>query len=180
MENASKALIIASSILLGIMIISVAVALFNSFGGSGSQIMSEVEKARIAEFNNQFLKYYGKTSYFNEETDQDEIKNIKVSAHDIVSLVNLAIKNNEEYEIQDQAGKSQSSNYIQIDVNKYKNFEKQEKRPNQYKDLTEFIKQNDMIQDSYGKLTKKYYYVSKIEINETTQKIIYMQIQDYK
>ena len=58
MENASKALIMAASILLGVMIISVGVALFNSFVGFSSDITNEIEKKKIEQFNLQFLKYY--------------------------------------------------------------------------------------------------------------------------
>ena len=44
MENASKALLMVASVLLGLMIISVGVALFNSFGGSSASIMNKIEK----------------------------------------------------------------------------------------------------------------------------------------
>ena len=94
MENASKALIIAAGVLLGIMIISVGVVLFRSFGSSGAEIMGYIERVQVAEFNNQFYKYYGKVTNYNETTKQYEESTIKVTSHDIVSIANLAQKNN--------------------------------------------------------------------------------------
>ena len=79
MENASNALIIAGTILIGVMVISVGVYLVNSFGSSSSQINKQIEDTKIAEFNYLFTKYLG----------QETIK-----AHDIVSVANLAKENN--------------------------------------------------------------------------------------
>ncbi len=122
MENASKALIMAASVLLGIMIISVGVALFNSFGGFSRDITSEIERRQIEEFNTQFLKYYGETTEYNEEKNRYEKQKIKVTTHDIVTLANLAKKNNTENQIETQNGKNQNSSYIQIElIKKYKN-----------------------------------------------------------
>jgi len=63
MENASKALIMAASILIGVMIISVGVALFNSFGGFSKDIMTGIEETQVAEFNTQFLKCQQKNTH---------------------------------------------------------------------------------------------------------------------
>ena len=48
MENASKALIMAATVLLGVMIISVGVALFNTFSEFGRDTLQKVEDKRIA------------------------------------------------------------------------------------------------------------------------------------
>lgn len=173
MENGAKALIMAASVLLGVMIISVGVALFNSFAGSGSSIMSEIEKTQIAEFNTQFLKYYGKTTEENEKTGKEEIVPIKLTAHDVVTLANLAEKNNIEYDVQEQAGKSQNSYYVQVDVNKYKNFEKTLESVR-----TDFIQNNNMINNSNGELTVKYYYIKNVEISKITGRVIYVEIYE--
>lgn len=169
MENASKALIMAASILLGVMIISVGVALFNSFIGFSSDITNEIEKKKIEQFNVQFLKYYGET--YNEETGKTE--KIKLTAHDVVSLANLSQKNNIEYDVQNQAMKSENSYYVQIDVNKYKNFEKTSESEHK-----EFIQSNDMSNNSNGELANKYYYIESIEISKITKRVIYVKICD--
>ena len=58
MENASKALIIAASVLAGVMIISVGVALFSTFSEFGKSTAEKVESDKIAQWNNTYLKYY--------------------------------------------------------------------------------------------------------------------------
>ena len=173
MENASKALIMAASVLLGVMIISVGVALFNSFGGFSSEIADQIEKTKIAEFNSQFFKYYGETMEFNEQTNKYEKQKIKITIHDVITLANLANKNNIEYEVQDQNGKSENSNYIQIEFNKYSNLEKAREEV-----LTQLIKDNDLTTNNSGEPQTKYYYITNIETSKKTGKVIYVQIQE--
>lgn len=173
MENASKALIMAASVLLGIMIISVGVTLFNSFGGFSRDITSEVERRQIEEFNIQFLKYYGETTEYNQEKNRYEKQKIKVTTHDIVTLANLAKKNNTENQIETQTGKNQNSSYIQIElIKKYKNLEKLNEEQ-----LANFIKENNMKNND---LETRYYYISNVEINKTTGKVIYVQVEELK
>lgn len=105
MENASKALIMAASVLLGVMIISVGVALFQSFGGFSKSITNEIEKNKIAEFNSQFLKYY------NGDTE--------LTAHDVVTLANLAHKTNIEQEVEEN-----NEAYISVLLGKNQKLEK--------------------------------------------------------
>lgn len=165
MENASKALIMAASILLGIMIISVATALFNSFGGSSREIMDEIERRQIAEFNTQFLKYYGE----NYNTDTGKIEKIKITSHDIITLTNLAKKNNIEYEVQDQNTKNDNSNYIQIDVKNRKNLEKLNEEK-----LIEFLQENRYKENTESET--KYYYIENLETSTKSGRVIYIQI----
>lgn len=61
MENASKAFIMAATMLLGLMIISVGVILFQSFSDLGKDTIQKVENYKISEWNNTYLKYYGTT-----------------------------------------------------------------------------------------------------------------------
>lgn len=97
MENASKALIMAASVLLGVMIISVGVALFNSFSSFGADAAKKIEEKQISEWNNNYLKYYGNTTYLKDENDKNKgtiNAPIKVTAHDIISIINSASQNN--------------------------------------------------------------------------------------
>lgn len=165
MENASKALLMAASVLLGMMIVSVAVALFNSFGGSSREIMNEIERGKIAEFNTQFLKYYGE----NYNTDTGEIEKIKITSHDIVTLTNLAKKNNIEYEVQEQNSKSDNSYYIQIDVKNTKNLEKLNEEK-----LIAFLQENSYKENTESET--KYYYIENIETSTITGRVIYVKI----
>ena len=167
MENASKALLMAASILLGVMIITVGVALFNSFGSFSSDIAKGIEKKKIQQFNVQFLKYYG--DVYNEDTQQTE--KIKLTAHDVVSLTNLAQKNNIEYDLQDEPTKSEHTNYVQINLDKNKNLEKSSEDT-----LTQFIQDNGLYYDSNNQLTTKYFYINSIEVSKKTGRVICVEI----
>ena len=60
MENASKALIMAASVLIGVVISSLAVDLFSSFSGSANEIAGQIEEGQLQQFNNQFTSYEDK------------------------------------------------------------------------------------------------------------------------
>lgn len=83
MENASKALLMAGGVLLGVLILSLAVFLFTNFGGTSSRIHDNIEENQTAQFNSQFTKYVG---------------NENVTIHDVVTMANLATENNKYYE----------------------------------------------------------------------------------
>lgn len=177
MENASKALLMAASILMGVMIATVAVALFNSFGGFGKEIMTQIEAKQVSEFNAQFTKYYGEV--FNEETNAYE--KIKLTAHDVVTLVNLASKNNIEHEIQQQTRENENSYYIRIllrEGNKeHKNFEKttEEQLKNFVKERINTIKV--ITQNEEKIIDMDYYYVKDIKISKKTGRVNYVEIE---
>lgn len=86
MENASKALIMAGSMLIGVIIISIGVYIFTTFGGSSKNIQEQVDNRVLAEFNNNFEKFLG----------SDEC-----TIHDIVNTISFAKKNNKEFEFTD-------------------------------------------------------------------------------
>lgn len=58
MENASKALIIAGSILVAIMVISLGVLVFNKMGNSAKE-SANMDKQEIAAFNSKITPYIG-------------------------------------------------------------------------------------------------------------------------
>ena len=154
MENASKALILAASVLLGLMIISVGVVLFHSFGGTGNSIMSQIEDNKIQEFNNQFLKYYGLPT--------------GISIHDIITIANNAKNFNETNGIDTYAGYSDKSLYIQVDFkDKYANYINFEKKPEQ--EYINLLKQTNNA-DLY------IYEIKSININPNTKRINYVKI----
>ena len=101
MENASKALLMAAGVLIGILIISLGVYLFANFGGTSSQIHANIEQNQIEQFNSQFTTYVGKDN---------------VTIHDVISMANLATQNNQNYEFtkQDSTG---NNNYIAVLLN---------------------------------------------------------------
>ena len=62
MENATKALIIAGSILIVILLIAMGVSIFKSTSGTTDQVDSTMQTTEMAMFNNQFTMYAGKQS----------------------------------------------------------------------------------------------------------------------
>ena len=88
MENASKALIMAGGILLGILIISLAVYLFTDFGRTAADINDRNASQQLVDFNSKFTKY---------ESYKDNDGNWKTTVYDIVTLAGYAKENNEYY-----------------------------------------------------------------------------------
>ena len=95
MENASKALIMAAGVLIGILILSLAVYLFANFGSASAEAHKQNELNQINQFNSQFTKYEGKAD---------------ITIHDIVTIANLAKNNNQEHQLTSQT----NSNYYII------------------------------------------------------------------
>lgn len=123
MENASKALIMAATVLLGLMIISVGVALFQSFSDLGRDTIEKVENYKISEWNNTYLKYYGTTEVKESEKVLKTVP-IQVTAHDIVSLINHARQYNTNNFGEDMAqwpGKDENYLYVEIEIKDVRN-----------------------------------------------------------
>ena len=87
MENASKALLMAGSVLLAIMIVSLAMYLYANFYEETSQIEGNIEESQVMQFNNQFTKYEN---------------NNKVTIYEVLSMANLATQNNKQYQFEKQ------------------------------------------------------------------------------
>lgn len=169
MENASKALIMAASVLLGLMIISVGVALFNSFYDFGRSTLDKVEEQKIAEWNNNFLKYYGNVATYDIQKQKYITESIKVTAHDIVTVANLAKENNIKYELQNENGYNENIYYVQVKVGNINNFEKKTDT-----EKTEFIKDNSLTQTN----ETKYYKCTDVKVSEVTKRVMYIEFQE--
>lgn len=110
MENASKAMLMAASVLIGIMIVSVMIYIFSLFGDFSATQEREREEQQREAFNGRFLKY-------------DGLENVTV--HDIVTIINLAAQNNRDRGFVNAAGDivTQEANdheyYIQVEINNY-------------------------------------------------------------
>lgn len=109
MENASKALIMAASVLLGIMLLSIGVYLFSIFGDFSSQITNALSEKEINEFNAKFYKYQ---SYKDSSGNWQNL----CRAQDIVTIAHLAKENNAKYEYTDSD--INASYYITVIVKK--------------------------------------------------------------
>ena len=100
MENASKALIMAATILIGVAILSLGVYLFTYFGNYAKDVEGENRANQIAQFNSQFLKYQGSED---------------ITIYDILTVANLAKQNNENYDLT-KADANQNTLYIRVNV----------------------------------------------------------------
>lgn len=78
MENATKALLIAGSVLIAILLIAVGLRIFNSTQGATDAAEETMSASEVAVFNNKFLQYYGK----------------RKSKSEVISLINTVVANN--------------------------------------------------------------------------------------
>ena len=122
MENASKALLMAASVLVAILILSLIAYLYTVFGDYSSLIQARLEEKNITEFNTKFTQY---ESYKYENRNwQNTCK-----AREIVSLANLAQQNNQSYDFGTDSleeKEKEGTFYISIDtsaINGERNFE---------------------------------------------------------
>lgn len=147
MENANKALLIAASVLIGVMLLSIAVYLFSIFGGLSSEISSQLNEKEINEFNAKFYQYEGK----------------KCRAHDIVSVANMAKENNAQYEYTNTD--SVAPYYIIVSVKGMgsgnDHFEQKTKEEH-----AEFMKSYSIVD---GTIDPIYFECTEVVINENTK-----------
>lgn len=87
MENASKALIMAGGVLIGILLLSLAVYLFIDFGTTSAKINDKNAQQQIVEFNSKFTSYEGKTN---------------LTIYEVLTVAGYAKENNEYYKGLDQ------------------------------------------------------------------------------
>lgn len=99
MENASKALIMAGSILVGVLIISLAAYLFNTFAQYGKEHADAIAQKHMDNFNSNFLKYQG--TEIIDIDDEEYERPVLATAHNIITLANLARQNNINQEVVD-------------------------------------------------------------------------------
>lgn len=166
MENASKALIMAAEILIGVMIISVGVYLFQTFANYSHENYKKMEDTQIAEFNQQFIKFYGK----------NEGRAIECTIHDIVGIANLAKQCNYQNNVENETGESEATLYIQVKlrVNSsiYGSYTNNNLEKCTESELTNLIKKYDLANDINGNKTEIVYFnCAKYTINDTTGRV---------
>lgn len=83
MENASKALIMAGGILVGVLILSLMVYLFADFGSTSAQINAQNKQNQLTQFNSKFSAYEDKEG---------------LTIYDVITVAGYAKENNKYYE----------------------------------------------------------------------------------
>lgn len=173
MENASKALIMAATILLGVMILTISVYIFSIFSKYSENSYKKMEDTQIEQFNSQFLKYYGKINYtyVNETNGKEENVDepINVTAHDIITIANLAQQNNVKYGFENFESYDESTYYVQVDYMNKKN--KRESATNLEK-WEEKAKINFINEHSNEK-----FMCSDIIISKSTKRVCYIKFE---
>lgn len=114
MENASKALIMAGSILIGVLILSIFVYLFNTMGQYTAEAEARRAQTQVDMFNTNFTKYTGQITYVDDDGNV-EVKDVTCTMHDVISLANLAKQSNESRGILDRQNYDDNSFYVQVD-----------------------------------------------------------------
>ncbi len=144
MENASRALLMAATILIAVMLISLGTYLFATFGNYSKNINNNINAKTKQEFNAQFTKY--------ETSESGDL----CTVYDIVTIINLAKNSNSKYEeyqnINSRPGDYQKESNAYI----YVNGEKDINELSNEKKLNEFINQHNNIDNSTGDYVYKY------------------------
>lgn len=121
MENATKALLIASGVLIGMMIISLGVYLYGALGNYVSETQEQMKINENNKFNTQFFKYINMT----EDLSGTEIlegkkykKDFNLTIQDVVTAANLAYENNREHGLGEgeTADANENSLYVRVNV----------------------------------------------------------------
>lgn len=146
MENASKALLMAASVLIAMMVIGIATYVFNMFGTFAKNQEEELYNKQIGEFNAQFTKY---------ETMEE------INIHDIITLANYA----KDYNNANEVTSSSDNIYITVELQTKGNIEN--------KTTSE---KNKLIEDDLNFLAtnpskKIVYKVTNIQYNEVTERV---------
>ena len=97
MENASKALLIAAEVLIGIVLLTLFSYLFTLMAENTSRIEKRAKLNRINEFNQEFLNYEGRgVREVGKDSSGHSIYN-PLSIQDVATLINLAKDNDTKY-----------------------------------------------------------------------------------
>lgn len=108
MENATKAMLIAAGVLIGIMIVSLGVVLFSSLQRYVDSSQESIRFAELKKFNEQYTKYVNYSGEGNK-TDFD------LTMQDIVTAASLAYENNKYYGATEvETGDDDASLYVAV------------------------------------------------------------------
>lgn len=90
MEDVVRALLIVASVLIGLMIISLGVALFASLSTYTDDTQKQIEENALQKFNTQFTKY------INCKNASSPVE-FTLTIQDVVTVANIASENNKNY-----------------------------------------------------------------------------------
>ena len=109
MENAVKALYIAAGVLMGVMVLSLGVALFASLQNYVDSSKEQIEFNELTSFNTQFTKYI---NYANG------VKQFDLTIQDVITAAGKAYENNSSYNLDtNEWDESSNSLYVSVYLN---------------------------------------------------------------
>lgn len=152
MENASRALLMAATVLISVMVISLGTYLFATFGSYSKNINEKLSLKKKQEFNAQFTKYEGGDP---------------CTVYDIVTVINLAKNSNsqyEEYQDNKRPQYSDSNTYIYVNINKDTNINELSSE----QDLNNFISSNNTTMSNGNKIEYQNLYTCTVNISNQT------------
>lgn len=114
MEDASKALIIVVGMFMGLMVLSLGIALSSSLSQYTDNAQKHIEENALQSFNTQFTKYIN-CSDINAEPE------FVLTIHDIITVANIAYENNVSYDLNDA---SDNNYYVTVNIPGKMNLEK--------------------------------------------------------
>ena len=149
MENAVKALIISAGVLIGLMIVSLGIALFSSLSSYTENSQKIIEENALQRFNEQF------TRFINCE-NETSIPEFTLTIQDIVTVANIAYENNKKYGLEE----ADDNNYY-VEVNIVTVFENLEKEID--------VNASELLKNNLGINYKCTY--ENVEINPNTGRV---------
>ena len=100
MENASKALIIAGEILMGIILLTIFAYMFSNMGKVSEQYSETIENHNLEEFNTKFSVYLNKELNIQDIiTIHNLIEDINTSSTQKIRMTNLGIDYSKKNEL---------------------------------------------------------------------------------
>lgn len=93
MENATKALLIAAGVLIGLMILSLGIILYTSLGNFVDKYQKEADEIALHKFNEQYTRYIN--------CDEDDKIQFTLTIQDVVTAANNARENNQNYQLEE-------------------------------------------------------------------------------
>ena len=175
MENASKALLMAAEVLIGILILTLAVYLINVVGKSAQDQEDAIYSKNLTEFNAQFTKYETPDQFFSiselinrENHGQAPIRDNYLTSADVVSLINLVQEQNNQY-ASDASGNIDKNNRNFILVIIDNSWRNSDSNLDKIKEKSQEILNNSTKQVNGVETYNRYY--CKVNISEETAKV---------
>ena len=167
MENATKALIIAGSILISVIVISLLMMTFGKIGTFQKNQRTEEEAEQIEEFNKDYTKYDGQYVYgtevitiINKTLDYKEKQGVDIQ-------VNITFVEPYTYKIKDKEYTTKSINLKnESDVYTFIDFTRHNTNAN--------------TEDDSSDIKNRAFKCTKIEQNPETGKVNYIEFQEKK